>query len=339
MTPEIVLRPVGELQPYLRNARTHDEEQIAAVAASIREFGFNAPILTRNGTVLAGHARLAAAQLLGLADVPTIDLSHLTDPLADLYVIADNRVALDADWDREMLATELEELVAEGFDLTLAGFEQEDLDSILAAASKDGSLAERFLVPPLSVIDAEADWWVERARLWAEGGIGEEASGPQGLLQCAALYELLLRWFSPDSGTAGLLGPTVALMRTVANCCGRSVPRKGQVDLAVVTGSFDQIPAFLKTLAENRFAVCLLPAQGREWRKVVQAFAGARCSYYNELVVTCTPPLMPNDLEASYALAGELVPAHMLVLVFVKGDPKAAVEYCGEVDVPDVDHD
>ena len=115
-------RLVAGLIPYARNARTHSDAQVAQIAASISEFGFNNPILTHGDGVVAGHGRLLAARKLGMATVPCLDLAHLTKTQARAYVLADNQLAMNAGWDAEMLALELVELKADGVDLDLLGF-------------------------------------------------------------------------------------------------------------------------------------------------------------------------------------------------------------------------
>jgi ParB-like chromosome segregation protein Spo0J len=128
---------LSTLIPYASNSRTHTEAQIAQVAASIKEFGFTSPILTDGDAgIVAGHCRLAAARLLGLTVVPTIDLAHLTPAQRKAYVIADNKLALDAGWDNGMLLLEFEQLNEMGFDTSLTGF---SLDDIEALAIGDGS--------------------------------------------------------------------------------------------------------------------------------------------------------------------------------------------------------
>jgi 16S rRNA G966 N2-methylase RsmD len=127
---KIVTRKIDSLLPYARNARTHSDAQVAQIAASIKEFGFNNPILTHGDGVVAGHGRLLAARKIGLVEVPTVDLAHLTKTQARAYVLADNQLALGAGWDNEMLALELTELDTEGFDLDMLGFS--DLEGLMA---------------------------------------------------------------------------------------------------------------------------------------------------------------------------------------------------------------
>jgi len=122
----------GDLIPYARNSRTHSTEQVAQIAASMREFGFTNPVLIdANNTLIAGHGRVMAAQQLGLAAVPCIRLGHLSDAQRRAYVIADNKLAEQAGWDMATLAREVEDLSAEGFDIDLLGFGDDELAEIL----------------------------------------------------------------------------------------------------------------------------------------------------------------------------------------------------------------
>lgn len=119
------------LIPYARNSRTHSEQQISKIAASIKEFGFLNPVIIDGASgIVAGHGRVMAAQKLGLLELPVIEASHLTDAQRRAYVIADNRLALDAGWDEEMLRVEFDDLGALGFDLELTGFAQFELANI-----------------------------------------------------------------------------------------------------------------------------------------------------------------------------------------------------------------
>ena len=132
LAKNIQLWPVERLQPYEKNARTHDDAQVAKLAASMTEFGFTNPILvdSKDG-IIAGHGRLMAAKSLGMVDVPVIVLDHLTDAQRRAYILADNRLALDAGWDEDMLAEELAALQGEGFDLELTGFTDDEINNLL----------------------------------------------------------------------------------------------------------------------------------------------------------------------------------------------------------------
>lgn len=130
--PAYKIVSLSSLIPYARNSRTHSEEQIKKLAASIKEFGFTNPVLTDgNNGIMAGHGRVLAAQRLGIAEVPVIELSHLSDAQRKAYIIADNRLALDAGWNDEMLRVELAELEAVDFDLSLTGFTDEETFALL----------------------------------------------------------------------------------------------------------------------------------------------------------------------------------------------------------------
>lgn len=128
------LADVSELIPYVRNARTHSQAQVSQIAASIREFGFLSPILVaEDNTILAGHGRLAAALKLGLKKVPCVKENHLTETQKRAYIIADNKLSLNAGWDSELLAVELSELEGADFNLDLLGFDEAELSSIFDA--------------------------------------------------------------------------------------------------------------------------------------------------------------------------------------------------------------
>lgn len=138
---------VNKLIPYAKNSRTHSPEQIGQIAASIKEFGFRNPILVDGVGIIAGHGRLLAAQKLGLDQVPTIDCSDMTDSQKKAYIIADNKLALNAGWDNAMLTIELQDLEDEGFDLTLTGFDDKELDALLNVIEGTDGLTDEDAVP------------------------------------------------------------------------------------------------------------------------------------------------------------------------------------------------
>jgi hypothetical protein len=188
---ELDTRPVEALAPYARNSRTHSDAQIAQIAASIAEFGFTNPVLIdADGGIIAGHGRVLAAKSLGLADVPVLVLDHLTETQRRAYVIADNRIALGASWDEDVLRAEIEAL-GEGFDLDLLGFGDDELAAILndpdppadQTEKANGSLADRFGIAPFSVLNAREGWWQDRKRAWLSLGIRSEVGRGENLLQ------------------------------------------------------------------------------------------------------------------------------------------------------------
>lgn len=129
---QIEYKKTSDLLPYARNARTHSSEQVAQIAASIKEFGFNNPVaIDADGMILCGHGRVMAAQKLGLAEVPTVCLSHLSPTQKKAYILADNKLALNAGWDNDMLKVELEELQSENFNLELTGFSADEFNAML----------------------------------------------------------------------------------------------------------------------------------------------------------------------------------------------------------------
>lgn len=135
---QIVKRRVAELTPFARNARTHTQAQIAQIAASIKEWGWTQPIIIDDeGGILAGHGRLLAAQHLGLEEVPCVVASGWSEAKRRAYIIADNRLAENAGWDEGMLSAELQDLSALDFDLSLVGFDGEELARLLDSDQDD----------------------------------------------------------------------------------------------------------------------------------------------------------------------------------------------------------
>jgi DNA modification methylase len=133
----ITYRAVADLKPYARNARTHSRKQVRQIAAAIKEFGFTNPVLIdESDQIIAGHGRVAAAKLLGLAEVPTLQLSHLSPTQKRAYILADNRLAEKAGWDKEILAVELQGLLDDGFEVILTGFEVPEVDVVLDRAAE-----------------------------------------------------------------------------------------------------------------------------------------------------------------------------------------------------------
>ena len=152
-------RPTESLVPYARNARTHSEAQVAAIAGSIREFGFNNPVLVDGGNgIIAGHGRVLAAQVLGMAQVPVIELTHLTEAQKRAYILADNRLAEQAGWDRDLLSLELADLDALGIDLGELGFDGAELDALLDHGSADPR-EEETPEPPADPVSRPGDLW------------------------------------------------------------------------------------------------------------------------------------------------------------------------------------
>jgi DNA modification methylase len=160
--PSVVMTRVGDLTPYARNSRTHSDEQIAQIAASIKEFGWTNPILIDGEKgIIAGHGRLKAAMRLGLEEIPAIELSHLTEIQKKALIIADNKLALNAGWDNELLSLELEELELEGLDLSLTGFGEEEISALKPEVVNEGLTDEDAVPePPPEPITKPGDIWI-----------------------------------------------------------------------------------------------------------------------------------------------------------------------------------
>jgi DNA modification methylase len=157
--------PVDKLIPYARNARTHSDEQVAQIAASIAEFGWTNPILAgSDGIIIAGHARLQAARKLGMTEVPVIVLDHLNETQRRALILADNKLALNAGWDEEMLRVELKALDEADFQLDVVGFSDDELQSLLAEFETEpvAGLTEDDAVPEMqgAVVTVPGDLWV-----------------------------------------------------------------------------------------------------------------------------------------------------------------------------------
>jgi DNA modification methylase len=139
---------IEKLIPYAKNSRTHSDEQVAQIAASIKEFGFNNPVLIgEDDVIIAGHGRVMAARKIGLMEVPCIRLGHLTETQRKAYIIADNRLALNAGWDNELLTIELNELLADNFALDILGFDVDELKNLLDPVKPTEGLTDEDEVP------------------------------------------------------------------------------------------------------------------------------------------------------------------------------------------------
>lgn len=154
-------RPLAALVPYARNARTHSDAQVAQIAASIREWGWTTPVLVDEaGGIIAGHGRVMAARTLGIADVPVMVARGWTDAQKKAYVLADNKLALNAGWDDALLRVELEDLKFEGFDLGLTGFADLELAALLAETTEGLTDPDDVPEAPAEPVTVPGDVWV-----------------------------------------------------------------------------------------------------------------------------------------------------------------------------------
>ena len=179
--------PIERLIPYARNSRSHSDAQVAQVAASIREFGFTNPVLIDGADgIIAGHGRVMAARKLGLDKVPCIRLAHLTETQKRAYIIADNKLALNAGWDEEMLALELAELREVDFDLDVVGFDEAELGEFdvveaemptLADGDKQPFQQKTFTLHDEQAEDVEAAIAKAKEMGHGESGVNENSNG------------------------------------------------------------------------------------------------------------------------------------------------------------------
>ena len=155
---------IDRLRPYDKNPRTHSPEQITKLVASLREFGFTNPILVDSASgIVAGHGRLLAARAIGMTEVPVVVLDHLTDKQKRAYILADNRLALDAGWDEDLLAAELAGLKLDGFDLGLTGFDDQEIEELFAWSDRsldDDPADEEAPEPPEQPVSRPGDLWL-----------------------------------------------------------------------------------------------------------------------------------------------------------------------------------
>ena len=164
-TSELQLVPVSRLVPYVNNARTHSPEQIAKLRSSLREFGFiNPVIIDRDYGVIAGHGRILAAKEEGITEVPCVFADHLTEAQKKAYIIADNRMAMDAGWDEELLRVEIEALQAADFDPLLTGFDEKELADLFGEEEESIEDDDFDLSAAL-----EKASFVERGDIWTVG--------------------------------------------------------------------------------------------------------------------------------------------------------------------------
>lgn len=169
-TTEMQLVPLSRLVPYVNNARTHSPEQVMKLRSSLREFGFvNPVIIDREFNVLAGHGRIAAAKEEGIAEVPCVFVEHLTEAQKKAYILADNRMAMDAGWDEELLRIEIESLQGEDFDVSLTGFSEDEISDLFGGDGdkdvKDDDFDLTAALEKASFVERGDVWTVGRHRL------------------------------------------------------------------------------------------------------------------------------------------------------------------------------
>lgn len=230
--------PLDRLRAYARNPRTHSDAQVAQIAASIVEFGWTNPVLVAgDGTVIAGHGRLDAARRLGLSMVPVLVLDHLSEAQRRAYVIADNKLALNAGWNDELLAAELHALNGDGFNLELTGFDETELDRLMAPLDDDTGAggdatdaADEAPEPPRNPVSRSGDLW----RMGEHRLLCGDSTDGAAIARLMDSERAALLFTSPPYGnqrnyTTGGIGDWEALMRGVFGRLDDVMAQDGQV--------------------------------------------------------------------------------------------------------------
>jgi DNA modification methylase len=245
-TPQIELRKIQSLRPYLGNARVHSKKQVRQIASSIQRFGFTNPVLiSDDDEIIAGHGRVMAAKELGLATVPTLKLSHLSAAERRAYVLADNKLALNAGWDNEILAIELQALIDIDFDVSLTGFSLAEIDLALdqagESAPEEVAPADVVPEPPASPVSIRGDLWtLGRHRL-----LCGDARNPGD-------YGLLLG----DEKADLIFTDPPYNVRIDGNVCGLGTVRHREFAMASGEMSRENFTAFLTETLSHASSVC-----------------------------------------------------------------------------------
>jgi DNA modification methylase len=296
---QIEQRRISELQPNKRNARLHSKKQVHQIAASIREFGFNNPVLIdSDGVILAGHGRVEAAKLVGLELVPVLRIDHLTDEQKRAYALADNKIALNAGWDLEMLALDLKELSVLDlkFDLEVTGFETAEIDLLIdgtgTAAKSDR--ADDVPEPQSSAVSELGDLWLLGNHRLLCGNALDSASYAQVMDgDWATLVFTDAPYNVPIDGHVGGLG--AVKHREFAMASGEMTPA--------------QFEAFLSTVFVNMAGVSIDGAIHflcMDWRHIVELMAAAK-GPYSELKNLCVWNKNNGGMGSLYRSKHELV--------------------------------
>lgn len=214
---EIVYLPLDQLTPYKNNAKLHPQEQIEEIKNSIKEFGMNDPIAVwgEDNIIVEGHGRLLACQQLGIESVPVIRLDNLTEDQRKAYTLAHNKLTMNSDFDLDLLKSELQEIDLDmsdfGFDLEL---EEMNLNDDGSEGQEHGSLNDKFIVPPFSILDTRQGYWQDRKNAWKGLGIKSEVGRAENLIGYSktvckgnstsvfdpVLCEIMYKWFNVEGG-------------------------------------------------------------------------------------------------------------------------------------------
>jgi DNA modification methylase len=300
--------PIASLKPYARNPRTHSPKQIEQIGRSIREFGFTNPVLVdADGGVIAGHGRIEAAKSLGIRRVPTIRLDHMTDAQKRAYVIADNRLAETAGWDRELLAHELQYLSSLDleFDTTLTGFDSPEIDVLIQELDLDGAGNEADEIPN---IDTPAPSVSQLGDLWR---LGEHR-----LLCADATKQDSFSRLLQDAKAQMIFTDPPYNVRIDGNVCGLGAIKHREFQMASGEMTEAEFVEFLRTTLRHMASfsvdgsmhfVCM------DWRHCFELISAGR-SVYSELKNLCVWNKTNGGMGSLYRSK------HELVFVFKNGN-------------------
>jgi DNA modification methylase len=304
---DVVEHSVESLKPYARNARTHSKKQIKQIAASIERFGFVNPVLVSDdGQIIAGHGRVEAAKLLGISTVPTIALSHLSAAERRAYVLADNKLALNAGWDSDLLALELQELIDFDFDVELTGFSLAEIDFVLDGAKEAAPLGvdnDEDVVPSVDgpAITQFGDLWLlDRHKL-----LCGDAQEREGFVQLLGQERVDLVFTDPPYN-----------VKIDGNVCGLGSVKHREFAFASGEMSTEAFTQFLSVTLSNASHfmregaiafVCM------DWRHMTEMLAAGKASF-SELKNLIVWNKTNGGMGAFYRSK------HELIFVFKQGD-------------------
>lgn len=227
---QVERRAVASLKPYERNSRTHSPEQIQQIAAAIERWGWTTPILiSPEGMIIAGHGRHAAALQLGIEEVPVTVARGWSKDEIRAFVIADNKIALNAGWDEDLLRLEILDLQEVNFDVGAIGFDDKELSKLLGDIEADvgrpdgPGLSERFGIPPFSVMNAREGWWQDRKRAWLALGIQSELGRGEQLVPNGGGLNSKARYDKTSPGGSARPATDYSKTKARGNGIGRAV--------------------------------------------------------------------------------------------------------------------
>jgi DNA modification methylase len=301
---QIQFRSISDLTPYHNNARTHSKRQIKQIANSIERFGFTNPVLIADGGgIIAGHGRVRAAELLGITEVPTLKLSHLNEAERKAYILADNKLALNAGWDDEILAIELQGLIDLDFDLSITGFELAEIDLALSLVGDDTQNDHADILPDAIdqvPITRMGDLWV----LGSHRLLCGDAQKKTDIDQLVGSDEVDMVFTDPPYN-----------VEIDGNVCGKGSIKHKEFAFASGEMSSDEFTQFLTTTLSNAASVCKDGAIAficMDWRHMRELMDAGNIAF-DELKNLCVWNKTNGGMGSFYRSK------HELIFVYKKG--------------------